>query len=501
MYDCLSNIDIDGLVNTHLRDPDRVCDADLFYLARTRSESQAFISTIQAAAAEFGRAIFPIHVRHHWCLGIYYPSENRFIVVDSAPNACSRQDILRLLPSLKLPSPSFTTWGQQLRNSNECGLFTARAAILAAALPEKIICDIEPYTEHVSLKHWRDAWAANDWSQATSELLSFAQLLTGVCSGVDGNRTRIDRRRDGCIRKQLSSALRTLTVTAGAAAKPSVPAATRDAAVSLPSSELRSGAAVSSPPSDAVSGAAVSPPPSSERHSGAAASPPPSSERHSGAAVSPPPSSERHSGAAASPPPSSERHSGAAVSPPPSSESGAAARLPPSDAVSGAAVSPPPSDGHSGAAIPAPAPSGGAGESRDDAIDADDLPDYTAPRKLSEREVAFAQPLLPSVTRALGINQELRLPPPAVLKLESQGAKFIGDGTIDAALTQLHERARTLRSCQVVRPTELLGWAQDDYFTGEQLRGAEIIVAIANLDNVHFVLFVAGPSASWSPIR
>ena len=155
--DCLSAGDLDGLILPLLGT--EYLGASLFYSFRTGNLSADALATcINNTLTTYGRVFLPIHIRHHWMSAIMRRTPDLRLtvqVVDSAPSPFTAREVRSLLATvLGTTTPIiFTSFGRQIRGSNECGLFVLR---IAEALAEHDAAWTPPHdTSHVSLGHRR----------------------------------------------------------------------------------------------------------------------------------------------------------------------------------------------------------------------------------------------------------------------------------------------------------------------------------------------------------
>ena len=75
-----------------------------------------------------------VHVRHHWVLAEFVPCSSglAFVVWDSARSSAVEHDLTKWASELGVLPPRFEVCPQQVRDSNECGLFAITFALLRA---------------------------------------------------------------------------------------------------------------------------------------------------------------------------------------------------------------------------------------------------------------------------------------------------------------------------------------------------------------------------------
>lgn len=94
-----------------------------------------------------------IWTRHHWALAVFTTST--VYILDSAASPATARDFCRTIRKLGFAKPRVISIARQLRDSNECGIFTICCGLLLyfGGIPwlEQVVNDISP----VSLTEWR----------------------------------------------------------------------------------------------------------------------------------------------------------------------------------------------------------------------------------------------------------------------------------------------------------------------------------------------------------
>ena len=97
----------------------------------------------------------PVHIRHHWVL-MLLKSDGAKIhahVYDSAPSTVVMNDVCNLCAAMKLPRPRFHSVWQQVKGSNQCGLFVIFAVFMLTKNGHVPIEADEP--TRIDLHKWR----------------------------------------------------------------------------------------------------------------------------------------------------------------------------------------------------------------------------------------------------------------------------------------------------------------------------------------------------------
>lgn len=116
--DCLSSDDIDRILLPELGR--RTLPADTFYHLARGEDIKVCIQDGMLCV---------VHVRHHWVLAMFGHGES-WRVWDSAPSFAVQRDLGALARQIRRHPPVFVTCPQQLRGSNECGVFAIAFALM-----------------------------------------------------------------------------------------------------------------------------------------------------------------------------------------------------------------------------------------------------------------------------------------------------------------------------------------------------------------------------------
>ncbi|MDP3759315.1 MAG: hypothetical protein Q8R01_02210, partial [Ramlibacter sp.] len=121
---CLSSSELDSVIAPLLGV--RYVDAIVLFRVRVgQTSASAVEELLRRRVAKHGAVVAPIHIRHHWVLGIFSAAGDELLatVVDSAPGRATRDDIEKLLRRMHVRAPNIVSCGRQLHGSNECGIF------------------------------------------------------------------------------------------------------------------------------------------------------------------------------------------------------------------------------------------------------------------------------------------------------------------------------------------------------------------------------------------
>lgn len=113
-------------------------------------------------------ALTVVHIRHHWVLAEFFKA-GAWHVYDSAFSNHVRRDIFKIADVLQLQRPTFPPCPQQVRGSNECGLF-----VLVNALLRRHDVKIPSSTSKVSLASLRASFPS------ATLLLEHGRIIYGV---------------------------------------------------------------------------------------------------------------------------------------------------------------------------------------------------------------------------------------------------------------------------------------------------------------------------------
>ena len=160
---CLSNVDIDRVVGKFNA---RYIEAIAFFDARTAPPDsptpRQLRKRLEQVVGKFGRAVLPVHIRHHWTAAIIIPSTSgdnlAALVVDSAPSLLTAMDIRKGFGLLGITEIDIGCHGRQPYGSDECGLFTILTVLRDQVHFDGIMHEGQT-TAEMSLAGWRKIMA------------------------------------------------------------------------------------------------------------------------------------------------------------------------------------------------------------------------------------------------------------------------------------------------------------------------------------------------------
>ena len=183
IWDCLSASDIDRVLLTTL--PSALSAFNFFHFRNGALSSSEFLRMIDTKLITHGKAIAPLHIRHHWVLLVCSRSSTQDLlgrIYDSAPSHAVRSDIKKILaPLMHL---AFEVTPRQLRFSNECGVFAVCNALrIHSSLP----VSTPPLPTTISLSHARSLLLKPEQLVAFARSPTYPALSGGDWAGEIAN--------------------------------------------------------------------------------------------------------------------------------------------------------------------------------------------------------------------------------------------------------------------------------------------------------------------------
>ena len=181
--DCLSASEIDKAINgtTEMA----LSAMDFYRFRRGMIEPKVFKDKITRMLAKFGQVYVPIHIRHHWLvmrIQVDSRGEEVPVVYDSAASQVVRKDVKKWFKDIT-GKITFATCMQQLRSSNECGVFVIANVVRMVAGLE---VDSPPLPRVANLAHLRDPFSRGELKEATDIICArdFPKLTGGAWGGI-----------------------------------------------------------------------------------------------------------------------------------------------------------------------------------------------------------------------------------------------------------------------------------------------------------------------------
>ena len=203
--DCLSASEIDKAINgtTEMA----LSAMDFYRFRRGMIEPKVFKDKITRMLAKFGQVYVPIHIRHHWLvmrIQVDSRGEEVPVVYDSAASQVVRKDVKKWFKDIT-GKITFATCMQQLRSSNECGVFVIANVVRMVAGLE---VDSPPLPRVANLAHLRDPFSRGELKEATDIICArdFPKLTGGAWGG-DLSNAEIDEALEAHIRGALPANL------------------------------------------------------------------------------------------------------------------------------------------------------------------------------------------------------------------------------------------------------------------------------------------------------